>query len=37
MGFMTFGGALAASRLVRRLGIRLQLVIAPLVTAAAVF
>lgn len=37
MGLMTFGGALAASRLVRRLGIRLQLVIAPLVTAAAVF
>ena len=34
MGLMTFGGALAASRLVRRLGIRLQLVIAPLVTAA---
>jgi fucose permease len=33
MGFMTFG-ALAASRLVWRLGIRLQLVIAPLVTAA---
>ena len=37
MGLMTFGDALAASRLVRRLGIRLQLVIAPLVTAAAVF
>ena len=37
MGLTTFGGALAASRLVRRLGIRLQLVIAPLVTAAAVF
>jgi predicted MFS family arabinose efflux permease len=37
MGLMTFGGALVASRLVRRLGIRLQLVIAPLVTAAAVF
>jgi predicted MFS family arabinose efflux permease len=35
MGLMTFGGALAASRLVQRLGIRLQLVIAPLVTAAA--
>jgi EmrB/QacA subfamily drug resistance transporter len=37
MGLMTFGGALVASRLVRRLGIRLQLAIAPLVTAVAVF
>jgi predicted MFS family arabinose efflux permease len=37
MGLMTFGGALVASRLVRRVGIRRQLVIAPLVTAAAVF
>ena len=36
MGLMTFGGALAASRLVNRIGIRRQLVIAPLVTAAAV-
>jgi predicted MFS family arabinose efflux permease len=35
MGLMTFAGALAASRLVRRFGIRRQLVIAPLVTAAA--
>ena len=34
---MTFVGALVASRLVTRLGIRRQLVIAPLVTAAAVF
>jgi len=34
---MTFGGALVASRLVKRVGIRRQLVIAPLVTAAAVF
>ena len=33
---MTFAGALVASRLVNRLGIRRQLVIAPLVTAAAV-
>jgi predicted MFS family arabinose efflux permease len=37
MGLMTFAGALVASRLVKRLGIRRQLVIAPLVTAAAVF
>ena len=37
MGLMTFGGALVASRLVRRLGIRRQLAIAPLVTAVAVF
>jgi predicted MFS family arabinose efflux permease len=37
MGLMTFAGALVASRLVNRLGIRRQLVIAPLVTAAAVF
>jgi EmrB/QacA subfamily drug resistance transporter len=37
MGLMTFAGALVASRLVGRLGIRRQLVIAPLVTAAAVF
>jgi EmrB/QacA subfamily drug resistance transporter len=37
MGLMTFTGALVASRLVGRLGIRRQLVIAPLVTAAAVF
>jgi len=37
MGLMTFGGALVASRLVKRVGIRRQLVIAPLVTAAAVF
>ena len=37
MGLMTFTGALVASRLVKRLGIRRQLVIAPLVTAAAVF
>jgi EmrB/QacA subfamily drug resistance transporter len=37
MGLMTFAGALVASRLVRRVGIRRQLVIAPLVTAAAVF
>ena len=36
MGLMTFAGALVASRLVNRLGIRRQLVIAPLVTAAAV-
>jgi EmrB/QacA subfamily drug resistance transporter len=36
MGLMTFAGALTASRLVHRLGIRRQLVIAPLVTAAAV-
>jgi EmrB/QacA subfamily drug resistance transporter len=37
MGLMTFAGALVASRLVNRVGIRRQLVIAPLVTAAAVF
>jgi EmrB/QacA subfamily drug resistance transporter len=37
MGLMTFGGALVASRLVRRLGIKRQLAIAPLVTAVAVF
>jgi predicted MFS family arabinose efflux permease len=37
MGLMTFGGALVASRLVKRVGIRRQLVIASLVTAAAVF
>jgi predicted MFS family arabinose efflux permease len=37
MGLMTFAGALVASRLVGRVGIRRQLVIAPLVTAAAVF
>jgi EmrB/QacA subfamily drug resistance transporter len=37
MGLMTFAGALVASRLVNRLGIKRQLVIAPLVTAAAVF
>ena len=37
MGLMTFAGALVASRLVNRLGIMRQLVIAPLVTAAAVF
>ena len=37
MGLMTFAGALVASRLVNRVGIRRQLVIAPLVTAAAAF
>ncbi len=36
VGLMTFAGALIASRLVNRLGIRRQLVIAPLVTAASV-
>jgi EmrB/QacA subfamily drug resistance transporter len=36
MGLMTFVGALVASRLVTRLGIRRQLIVAPLVTAAAV-
>jgi EmrB/QacA subfamily drug resistance transporter len=37
MGLMTFAGALMASHLANRLGIRRQLVIAPLVTAAAIF
>jgi len=37
MGLATFAGALMASRMVHRLGIRRQLIIAPLVTAAAVF
>jgi predicted MFS family arabinose efflux permease len=36
VGLMTCAGALTASRLVHRLGIRRQLVIAPLVTAASV-
>jgi predicted MFS family arabinose efflux permease len=36
IGLATFAGALTASRLVHRLGIRRQLVIAPLVTTAAV-
>jgi EmrB/QacA subfamily drug resistance transporter len=35
IGLTTFGGALVASRLVYRLGIRRQMIIAPLVTAAA--
>jgi MFS family permease len=37
IGLATFAGALMAGRLVHRLGIRRQLIIAPLVTAAAVF
>ena len=37
IGLTTFAGALVASRLVHRLGIRWQLVIAPLITAAAVY
>jgi EmrB/QacA subfamily drug resistance transporter len=37
MGLMTFAGALVASRLVTRLGIRRQLVVAPLVTTGAAF
>ncbi len=37
IGLTTFAGALIASRLVHRLGIRRQLIIAPLVTAAAVY
>jgi EmrB/QacA subfamily drug resistance transporter len=35
IGLTTFAGALVASRLVHRLGIRRQLIIAPLITAAA--
>jgi predicted MFS family arabinose efflux permease len=35
IGLMTFAGALIASRLVRRLGVRRQLIVAPLVTALA--
>jgi EmrB/QacA subfamily drug resistance transporter len=37
IGLTTFAGALIASRLVHRLGIRRQLIIAPLITAAAVY
>jgi EmrB/QacA subfamily drug resistance transporter len=36
MGIMTFSGALVASRLVNRFGIRRQLIVAPLLTTAAV-
>jgi predicted MFS family arabinose efflux permease len=36
MGVMTFSGALVASRLVNRVGIRRQLIVAPLLTTAAV-